>query len=80
MTHGRKHTSVWEACVVSSISSGGLSDFYLLLLFFRLQIFLARQGLSKVGSFQTQGNIDSQFWAKKPKGAAIKNTRYLLGC
>lgn len=53
---------------------------YLLFLFYRLWIFLARQWLSRVGSFQSQGNIDSQFWGKKLKGAGMKNTRHLLRC
>lgn len=57
ITHGRKLTSVLEAFV----ASGGLSDFWLICLFFPLWILLARHCLSKVWSFQTQGNTDLQF-------------------
>lgn len=37
---------------------------HLLFLFFSLCIFLAKQCLFRVESFQTQGNIDSQSWGK----------------
>lgn len=77
ITHGRRLTSVLEACVAPRIYSGGLSDFPALSLLQTMD-FPCPAVPSTIPS--DPGNIDSLFWGKKLKSAVMKNTRHLLGC